>query len=59
LYSELKRVEQNYIAEWSFSSRKRYIDPFNDVEVSAIFTDPDGEEKVVPAEKGILILSMM
>ena len=47
--SKFKQVEQNCILEWAFSSRQRYDDPFNDVEVSAIFTDPDGEEKIVPA----------
>jgi hypothetical protein len=42
-------VMQNCIFEFSFESEKNYSDPFNDVEVSAIFTDPDGEEKVIPA----------
>jgi hypothetical protein len=37
------------MVEWILSSRKEYTDPFNDVEVSAVFTDPHGEEKVVPA----------
>jgi len=37
------------MAEWSFSSRKEYADPFNEVEVSVVFTDPDGEERIVPA----------
>lgn len=35
--------------ELSFSSKERYADPFNEVEVCAVFADPDGEEKVVPA----------
>jgi hypothetical protein len=45
----IKRSWQNYIAELSFSSRKEYADPFNEVELSAVLTDPDGEEKTVPA----------
>ncbi len=47
--SKLKLVEQNGMVEWSFSSGKEYADPFNEVEVSAVFTDPTGEERVVPA----------
>jgi len=37
------------MTEWIFPSKKEYADPFNEVEMSAIFTDPDGEEKIVPA----------
>lgn len=42
-------VEQNRICEWSYTSRKVYRDPFNDIEVDVVFTAPDGEEKRVPA----------
>ena len=44
-----KRSEQNRMVEWSFSSKRGYANPFNEVDVSAIFTEPDGEERVVPA----------
>ncbi|MFQ6095252.1 MAG: DUF4038 domain-containing protein [Candidatus Bathyarchaeia archaeon] len=37
------------MVEWSFLSEKEYSDPFNEVEVSAQFDEPDGEVKVVPA----------
>lgn len=47
--SKSNRSWQNCMVEWSFSSKKEYADPFNEVELSAVFTDPDGEEKVVPA----------
>lgn len=40
---------QNCMAEWIFPSEREYADPFNEVEMFAVFTDPDGEEKVVPA----------
>lgn len=40
---------QNCPTEWSVTSGKVYADPFNDVEVFALVTDPDGEEKVIPA----------
>ena len=43
-----KRSGQNNMVEWPFSSEKEYIDPFNELEASAIFTDPYGEEKVIP-----------
>jgi hypothetical protein len=45
----VKRSWQNHVVELSFSSRKEYADPFNEVELSAVFTDPDGEEKIAPA----------
>ncbi|MDO8685787.1 MAG: DUF5060 domain-containing protein, partial [Clostridiales bacterium] len=40
---------QNCMTEWSYTSTIKYEDPFNDVELSAIITDPDGMQKVVPA----------
>lgn len=45
----MKYVMQNCIVEWSFESEKSYPDPFNDVDVSVIFTEPDGEERVIIA----------
>src|ERR1035437_7440289 len=35
--------------EWSYSSEKGYVDPFNDVELDVVFTDPQGHEQTVPA----------
>ncbi|MFQ6095962.1 MAG: DUF4038 domain-containing protein, partial [Candidatus Bathyarchaeia archaeon] len=49
MVSELKRSRQNCMAEWLLPSKKEYSDPFNQVELSAVFTDPEDEEKVVPA----------
>jgi len=46
---EMKRSMQNRMVEWILPSEKAYSDPFNEVELSAIFTDPDGEEIIVPA----------
>ena len=40
---------QNCMAEWSYSSATAYDDPFNQVEVDLVCTDPDGEEIRVPA----------
>jgi hypothetical protein len=37
------------VAEWSYSSEKAYADPFNDVELDVVFTDPQGREHTVPA----------
>ncbi len=42
--TEARQCMQNRTAEWSFLSPKAYDDPFNDVELSAAFEDPDGEE---------------
>ena len=39
----------NCLMEWTFRSGKGYGDPFNDVELDVVFTDPDGAERRVPA----------
>jgi len=38
---------KNCMMEWAFHSTKRYRDPFNEVELSVVFTGPGREEKVV------------
>jgi hypothetical protein len=45
----MKLVSQNCIAEWSLACGKAYTDPFNEVDVDVVITDPDGQEKRVPA----------
>ena len=40
---------QNCLAELVLTSGKAYADPFNDVEVSAVFTLADGTSRTVPA----------
>ncbi|MEM2905843.1 MAG: DUF4038 domain-containing protein [Candidatus Bathyarchaeia archaeon] len=40
---------QNHAAEWSYTSTKAYTDPFNEVELDIVFTDPEGRETRVPA----------
>jgi len=42
-------VPQNHIAEWHLTSGKSYADPFNDIELDAVFTAPDGRTWKVPA----------
>ncbi len=42
-------VESNRMAEWSFESSKVYADPFDEVALDAVFTDPDGRLLRVPA----------
>ena len=37
------------VAEWSYSCDKAYTDPFNDLELDVVFTDPQGHEQTVPA----------
>ena len=37
------------VVEWSYSAGKAYADPFNDVELDVVFTDPQGHEQTVPA----------
>ena len=40
---------QNNVAEWSFASSVSYGDAFHDVELDVVFTDPDGNERTIPA----------
>jgi hypothetical protein len=42
-------IPQNNVAEFTFISAKKYDDPFNEIEVDAVFTGPDGVEQRVPA----------
>ena len=37
------------VVEWSYAAEKPYADPFNDVELDVVFTDPQGHEQTVPA----------
>jgi len=46
---QVRYSSQNRAVEWSYSSGRRYPDPFNEVELDVLFTDPDGEKKSVPA----------
>src|SRR6476659_9942426 len=39
---------QRVVQEWGFTSGKAYADPFNQVELDAIFTDPQGQEHRMP-----------
>ena len=36
-------------AEWSYDSAKTYKDPFNEIELDVVFTDPMGTQQRVPA----------
>ncbi|HEY0828702.1 MAG TPA: DUF4038 domain-containing protein [Bacilli bacterium] len=42
-------ISQNDVLELAFSSAKSYQDPFNEIQLKAIFIEPDGKEKVVSA----------
>ena len=37
------------VTEWALGSTKAYADPFNDIELDVVFTDPQGREQRVPA----------
>jgi hypothetical protein len=39
---------QRLVQEWGFTSGKAYADPFNQVELNVIFTDPQGQEHRMP-----------
>ena len=40
---------QNCMTEFSLHGSGSHADPFNDVQVDAVFTGPDGAERIVPA----------
>ncbi len=40
---------QHCVLEWEYASGKAYADPFNEVDLDVIFTDPNGREQKVPA----------
>jgi hypothetical protein len=40
---------QNCVTEWGFHSSQKHSDPFNEVELDVILTDPQGREERVPA----------
>ena len=42
-------VSKNCSTEWAYSSAKTYDDPFNQVELDVLITDPDGTQQTVPA----------
>jgi hypothetical protein len=42
-------TRRNCLIEWSYTSGKTYLDPFNDVELNVLISDGDGQEVVVPA----------
>ncbi len=44
----LYAVERN-VVEWAYSSGKAYADPFNDIELDVVISDPQGREHRVPA----------
>jgi hypothetical protein len=37
------------VTEWAYTSGKAYADPFNEVELDVVFTDPQGRDQRVPA----------
>jgi len=45
----MRYAQQNQVTEWAYTSGKAYSDPFNEVELEVIFTEPNGQERVVPA----------
>jgi hypothetical protein len=46
---EAVETKQNVTAEFVFHAARRHADPFNEVTLDAVFTDPDGHEHRIPA----------
>ena len=49
LAAETRFGVQNRVSEWVLHSAKAHADPFNDLEVDVVITDPQGKEERVPA----------
>ena len=45
----MKHAIQNNVTEWAFTSGKAYADPFNEVTLDVVFTDPEGAQHTMPA----------
>ena len=45
----MRRAMQNCMIEISFISKKAYKDPFNEIELSVVITDPQSNTVTVPA----------
>jgi len=45
----MQYTRQNCVTEWAYTSSKAYRDPFNEVALEVIVTDPEGRERRVPA----------
>jgi hypothetical protein len=49
LKAQMPSATARRVQEWSFASARSYADPFHDVSVEVIFSDPAGREQRVPA----------
>lgn len=47
--AEGQKTSTNCVAEWTVTSGKAYADPFNEADVDAVVTAPDGSVQRVPA----------
>jgi hypothetical protein len=47
--AEAPSVEANRAVEITFTARREYADPFNELNLDVLFTDPAGRERRVPA----------
>lgn len=45
----MPQIATNFVTELRFASTTEHTDPFNDVSLDAVFTDPDGAQRRVPA----------
>jgi hypothetical protein len=46
---KVSKIDQNKVCEIKLVSQNQYGNPFNEVDVDLVFTEPDGNETVVPA----------
>jgi len=44
-----QQTEANAMTEITFQAKKSYTNPFLDVALDVVFTDPEGAQKTVPA----------
>jgi hypothetical protein len=49
LFSQQREAVAGYATEWSYTSGKKYKDPFNEIDLDVIFDAPGGAQYRVPA----------
>ncbi len=49
MHQQQRTCRANHVAEWSFRAAVERADPFNDVTLDLIVTEPNGRDRVIPA----------
>ncbi len=44
----MMRTRRNHVIEWSYTAAGEHSDPFNELSLHALVTNPEGHERKVP-----------